>query len=405
MVELYGAIHGMHWDDFFTGRHGDIEISPSKELLNDLQRFPAGTRVGIESLNKEDGERVESHLLKLPFNPPATRFINENYGVPIPASRPIYIRESNSYWDILAKECSKLKFDVVFLENKNIWFKYNQARIKQAENNQNRENLFVFEKGESKEHYNRKVVSFNLERYKEETLIRKIHEIERDNELLKAIKLHNVNIAFVGEGHASYWAANSEKIYSEFGIKIENYSRESPVDNRVHYPYYKVQTIFDKQALPDEKVTSYRQNLERTIKLLEQKRLGDKEPDFIGTWDIRNPLKGYFEMFVNKNGGKIQGEIIDCLGDADFEGKVDARNIKFVKQYRERKNEIDYQGIVRDGKIIGFFTTEGFGEPFYATSKKPKNLVELGVSWDLLAERYKKGVNSIGKRLFDKKAN
>lgn len=355
MVHLYGVTHGGQWEEFF-GRSGEIKVLPSAGLLEDLKKFPKGTKVGIESLEKKDLDEVEKHLLTLPFNPPLPRFSEDTF------LRPYYGQGSHDYWEVLRKNCLEQGFKIVFLDQKEKWFKYNKALIKNVENEARRINLSVLEKGETKGNYHRKIIEFNLERYKEELLLKKIHEIERDKGLLHSIKSSKVEVAVVGEGHSSYWMANPEKIFSDFGIKFESYSTEC-----LGEPVILGETIFNKNSKFNAQISFERRNLERGLKLLEDGRLSDRAPDFIGTWDIHNPLRGYFEMFVDRNGEKIKGEIVDCLGDADFEGEESRGEMRFVKQYRAIKpfdkvpGRVLYRGIIRGEEIAGFFMTLGTG--------------------------------------------
>ena len=173
MVHLYGVTHEGQWITFFQGYAGRMIISPTEKLISDLSKFPRGTKVGLECMCKQDWEEVEAHLFKLPFNPPEPRFDDQEY-----ASRPYYEKEHNDYWVQLGRVCSNLGFEVIFLENKNVWFEYNKTMVRFAENEAKRRNLLVVEKGESDEHYDRKRIGFNVERYKEMIFVRKIHEIE-----------------------------------------------------------------------------------------------------------------------------------------------------------------------------------------------------------------------------------
>ncbi len=401
MVYLYGVTHGGKLIDPLTEYSKEMKISPSKELLADLRRFPAGTKVGIESLSKKDLEEINSHLSSLPFNPPEPRFEDQEF-----ALRPFYETNTETYWDKLREVCSDLGFCVEFLEDKNIWFRYNEAIVKTTEDKARRGNLLVLEKGESKENYKRKRIGFNVEKHKEDISARKIHEIERDSQLLKAIKSLGVNIALVGVSHSEYWIANPKIMQSDFGIKFDSYSTEF-IPKRIHSWEENI-TIFNKYAKPDSRRAFDRNSLEREIRLIETGKLSDAKPTYVGTWNIDNPLEGYFEMFVDKEGKTMSGKIVDCNGDAEIKGKMDNKNIKFIKKYKPDScskkayaGEIPYKGIIRNGNIMGYFTIDGFGEPFYATPGQVNDFSDLGMSWISFARRYKKGMKSLRERLFD----
>ncbi len=399
MVYLYGVIHGGRWNDFLTGSNGEIEIFPTAELITDLSRFPRGTRVGLESMSKEDWEDVRAHIVALPFNPPEPRFEDRRF-VP----QPFYREGAFGYWDKLVDVCTGSGFDVVFLDDKNLWFKYNKAIVQIAENEVRRSNLLVKEKGESDEYYDRKRIGFNLDRCKEEISARRIHEIDRDTQLLQAIKSLKVDVAFVGLGHSDYWMANPLITSSKFGLNFEGYSTEVP---RMDAHKWEGLIIFNKDTEPNLRNAFIRDSLERAIRLVETGKLTERKPTFVGTWDIHNPLEGYFEMFVEKDGGIISGEIVDCLGDANFEGKIPDGTIRFVKRYMPGKcsdgaslKDITYKGIVREGNVIGYFVIDGFGKPFYATQKQEIDFIDLGMSWIHSSERYEEDMKSLKDRLF-----
>jgi hypothetical protein len=141
---------------------------------------------------------------------------------------------------------------------------------------------------------------------------------------------------------------------------------------------------------------------------METGRLDDKKPDFVGTWNIDNPMKGYFEMYVNRNGKSISGEIIDCLGDATFEGEIGTRDIRFIKKYKDEKScksaassEIDYRGIVRERRITGFFVMpNSFPQLFYATPERTDDLLNLGMSWRTSSKRYQRAIKALRETMY-----
>lgn len=397
MVHLYGMVHGGCVTSILGSR--DFEVFPTQELMFDLlNKFQIGTRIGIEDLSKQDWADVAWHLSNLPFSPPEPRFKDDE-----PQARPYYKLSDHDYWGTLEELCSGLGFEVVFLEDKATWFKYNRSIVKRAENAAVRKNLLVQEEGESKDHYDRKRISFNLEKYKEDILIRKIHEIERDDKVLEKIKSSGVEAALVGIGHSDYWIANSQKVRSCVGLEFESYSTEVPTKDGKSF----TKQTFVNNAKPDLKTVFNRNSLERSIRLLETGGFSDRKPDLVGTWDISNPSQGYFEMFVNRNGKNVSGVIVDCLGDSDFEGEIRNGEVRFVKRYKQgscseeaSSTEVVYKGIVRNQEIIGWFVMGGCGERFYATSNHVDDFVDLAMSGYSSANRYKRGLESLSKRLF-----
>ena len=400
MVHLFGVTHGGHWIDFLGGHAGEVRMQPTNEFITELSLFPKGTRIGLEWMSDSDWEEVRSNINSLPFNPPEPRFSDQE-----PASRPRYESGSKNYWGELKKISNALGLETVFLEDKQIWFKYNEAMMRLAEGEARRRNLLVVERGESPKHYDRKRIGFNEERYREDIASRRIHEIERDNQLLKAIQSSKVDVVIAGCGHTDYWMVNSSVIQKNLGVEFQSYSAETPAGR---LQPGNTLTKFEKNIRPNLGRAFTRTSLERAIRLSENGRLSDKNPNFVGTWDIHNPLGGYFEMFVNKEGSSIHGEIIDCLGDAEFRGQLVDDELRFVKVYAPDKcsegaslDEISYKGIMRGRSVLGYFIISGFGSPFYATSRPIKATIDLGMSWGSSAKRYSKDIKLLGERLFE----
>lgn len=399
MVYLYGIVHGGGITDLLFGHTRNIRVRPTQELIADLAKLPKGTKIGIENLSGADWKKVYDHLRHLPFNPPEPRFIEDSID-----EKPFYDEDSASYWRVLEEECRRLGLNVVYIEDKEIWFRHNESIIKLAENNAKRRNLLVKERRESEEDYDKKRISLNHERHQDVTLTRKIHEIDRDNSLLKKIRDCGLSVVIVGLGHSEYWAANRETINAGFGVSFDRYSSEIPASD---YSHWRGEVVFVKNAQPDLKEAFGRQSLERAVRLLEVGRITPRNPDFVGTWDVDNPCEGYFEMFTDKENGSFKGEIIDCLGDADFEGEKTETEIRFTKKYRKNRcsvsqdQEILYRGVMRGKIILGFYGIRGHGgNAIYMTSEQPASPVDLGISWVTAVKKYKPQIRSLGKRFF-----
>ncbi len=400
MARLYGVMHGGWLCDIFSGHTSNLRIRPTEELLESLAQLPRGSNMGIESLSHEDKEEVNNHLSSLPFNPPEPRF-SDDY----PQVRPYYNEESTEYWKVLEERCKHRGLNVVYLEDKNLWFTYNKATIRVAENKAKWRNLFVKEWNESQEAYDMKRIRMNHERHCHEIRARKIHEIERDNALLRNIHNAHLHAVVVGLGHSEYWTANRALIEQQFGVSFEGYSCELPTtkDNS-----WRGATVFVEHASPDPKQAFERESLERARKILETGRLTEREPAYVGTWDVDNPCEGYFEVFVREENGKFQGEMIDALGDAEVEGTRTATELRFAKRYREdqcstgaARDEILYRGIIKGNEITGFYALRGYGKAMYMTPERPKGPVYLGLSWAAAVTKYGEEIKAFGKRLFE----
>ena len=400
MVYIYGVTHGGWWRDWMNGRAGEIEVVPTQEFIRDLRRYPSGTKVGIEALLPQEMEEVREHITTLPFNPPEPRDEDGRR-----AGRPGYERASDIYWERLGGMCAELGFEVVFLEDKNVWFKYNEAIIKLAEGNARR-NLLVVEEGESDEHYDERRLRFNADEYIEAIVARKIHEIDRDNALLRAIKSNSIDIAVAGIGHADYWMANTYEIAKKFGVTFNGCSTERPARQ---IPHWKGQTIFTKDDKPDLESAFERVCLERTCKAIETGRLTNKVPDMVGTWDVHDPYRGYFELFIDKTKQGFSGEIVDGLGEADFEGRISDGEMQFVKRYREGrrsseavKQPVTYRAMIVGNEMPGFFAVgRSSSGSFYATREQIKSPFELALRWNKYERGHSKELKALAKRFFN----
>lgn len=119
MVKLVSVIHGCTVHSLFGKQ--ELSCSPSLELVSFLSDLPKGTRVGIEETSPEEWRDVEKHMRHLA----KTRLPKK--------SRAVYLEEPREYWKDLAKECSGLGLETVYLENKDAWFKFNVAKIGEAQ--------------------------------------------------------------------------------------------------------------------------------------------------------------------------------------------------------------------------------------------------------------------------------
>lgn len=102
--------------------------------------------------------------------------------------------------------------------------------------------------------------------------------------------------------------------------------------------------------------------------------LDDKEADFLGTWTPKDPHFGAFSMYVtekkanDEKGFDVKGYIWDCIGFANFDGKVDHSKFEFTKVYDGAavakggfNGEIQYSVKTEDepGKLTGKYTEPG----------------------------------------------
>jgi len=368
MVRLYGITHGASIDSFFSST--PVYINPAIELLDDLAELPKGSKIGIEWFEESGWQEVQDDLAKRSFDAGLHDI-------------PFFDGLASYYWGILTSKLQRLGLQPVFLEDKFIWSRYNQAVVNLV--NSNKEELF--HESKSDRDYHIKLCEYNEARLELLLKSRKIHEIERDDALLSAIASGRLDAAIVGVGHGDYWMVNKARIQEQTGVAFDSYSKEQPNGNTC------LPTVFVKKAEPDKNHIYTRKSLERAIRLMEQGRVVEGTPDFVGTWCDYAPSKGYFEVFVHeKDGEEIYGEIEDVLGTATFRGRVNGNGIKFTKVYTAAladaiRGEISYEATRRGNEFLGVFSISGFRGPFYLIAADKKNPFEIGVRmFDLILQ-------------------
>lgn len=360
MVKLYGITHGASINSLFFST--PINISPAPELLEDLAELPKRSRVGIEWFGETGWQEVQDHLTRRSFAAGLE-------------GAPFFDDPASHYWGIIINELQRHCLQPVFLENKEVWLKYNQAVVDLAKERQNQ----LFHEGESDRDYHEKLCRHNEARKKRVLATRRIHEIERDEVLLSAVSSGTLDAAIVGSGHADYWIANKPRIQQQTGIIFDSYSKQQ--QNGKDCPL----TVFVRNAKPDQNNIYERKSLERAIRLMEQGRIAEGTPDYIGTWCDYEPSQGYFEIFVHERDGEdVSGVIEDVLGSATFIGRVNQKGIRFTKIYTNAspeavRGEISYEAERTGHEFHGFFKVSGFRVPFYLIEADKKEAIEMGI--------------------------
>ncbi len=381
MVNLVGVHHAGF--NVFLGefKMNDFAVYPSENLLRILLRSPKETKIGLESLSEKDWKEVKEDLKNQ---------VGENYdslklddGINyIPSFSDVF----DEYWNSLKVYLNKMDLDVVFLDNKELFLRYNELTIKKAKLEVEIKKKLFQRKGESDFEYSKKLYGFNEERYNLEIKERKVHELERDTKLLEKIKSSRVNIAVVGQGHSDFWFGNREFIQEKYGIDIEKYSTDLMIplfDGGEH------RMTLTENADSDPKLLFEREGLERSIRLVEQGRVTEHgKPDYVGVWDIPEPSKGYFEVFIDKIEEKnISGFIHDLLGVATFKGTLNDGSMNFVKRYgslsssNAMKQDVNYKAVRKDNNFYGLFYANGFARPFCMIKSVKEKPIDLSLKF------------------------
>jgi hypothetical protein len=383
MVKLYGVLSGGDLQDPFGIRRGCFSSEPSEELLNDLESLPKGTRVGIEWFTEEDNDFVKSYPAEL------CRKHKVDFE---------WAKESSGYWDQMIDFLAEMGHEVVFLENRDIWSRYLDQFALHAKAKQKK---FVRRKNESRERYHRKLCNYNFRGYSTEKRAQYIHQIERDESLLKAIIDSDVGVAIVSKGHSDQWFRNSEAIKEKNGLTIDSYAADLPIKGAVtrHSTFVPCELKRSEQLSKNEEdhPTDANIHLERVIRFLDTGSFSDSEPDYVGIWDVPNPYHGYFEMFItSKQDDTLIGRLVDGLGEASFDGEMTDEGFAFTKTYEEDssgnaiKPPIPYIARRVGDEFAGYFFTKsifgpgGFGSAFYLKKAQKDDPIDMSVRWTKL---------------------
>ncbi len=372
MTRLYGVIPGLCINHPLIGSR-DVQLTPSANLIAHLTNLPQNERVGVEFLNPPDREVLANNLITCGANASLKKM-------------PSWSKGSDGYWQHLINSCDG--YEVIFLDDFKLWTRLNESMVDSAKA---RERRVINHRGESEARYHRRFVQREEKIHKAELASRSIQEIERSNSLLKAIRESNLDAVAVSKGYSDYWMMHPEEIERDFGIRFEGYSTETYFieDGSLLFS-------FKPEAIPDKETAYERESLMRMLKVIGGKRISDKTPDFIGTWDVLQPSRGYYEMFIEdrKSNGRVFGKIEDCLGRAIFDGRITENCFNFNKFYENGccvtdaiHQLIKYRGAITDGRVHGYFHVNDFGTAFYMTECLDESPMQMSVNWHELASK------------------
>lgn len=367
MVKLYGITHDVEVSSLF-GSHRTA-LLPTYELLLELSRFKKGSRIGIEWFPEGVFEEIKSKFL-------------------IQSIKRIsrggqYYNTKGEYWQNIVRVAESFGHEIVFLENKEIWQRYNEAVIRKVV--ANRKSVDP-EEGENGLRYKRRMLEAREKGFRREILAEKIHFLDRDACFLKTIGQAKLDAVIVGLGHSNLWWSQREQIADISGILFDSYGAEIPG----HDPLYPT-SHFDSNPQIDSELLWEKTRIERYLRLMKSQTLTGEAPQYVGTWDVWTPSQGYFEVFIDeKQGRKISGRIEDLLGTATFSGDMNKDEISFSKQYlrgaKERvRGEIVYSGIkgetipIDDAKNVFVGLYDGRGN-FYMEEAERKAPIQMGVN-------------------------
>ncbi|MFH0937429.1 MAG: hypothetical protein V1808_03995 [Candidatus Daviesbacteria bacterium] len=349
--KMYGAVHG--GEKTFIGIGiGDMATLPSWGLIDDLRYSPEGTLVGIEQCDPKE-------IRKETYNVKGTKFS--------------FSKESKVYWKEIMQVCRERGLQIAYLDSFRL---YKEVVVKNLEQRIYKDALIDFYQRngpmEDTEIPDPRIVALNEKIYKKGIEARYILEVRREETIFENILKYKPSRVIIGRDHADYLLSDQYKLAEE-GLAINDYRRE-------YNPYGNV--IFDDDPILmrlsadseiDQSVLLERELLLRNYRVItERKLLVDGNPDYVGTWDLGCPLRGYFEVYIEEQNRKNEfwGLIEDGLGTAAFDGvtKKGGKTIEFYKTYLEGRTNseaieagvpIFYSGVLKDGMYKGSFGTLG----------------------------------------------
>ncbi|NIO23205.1 MAG: hypothetical protein GTN38_04235, partial [Candidatus Aenigmarchaeota archaeon] len=350
MTKLIGVQHGDYSYDPFTGETVHEIKRPGGGLIQKIVNFPEGTRIGVEYMDEKDWETVRHHLEHLQKDlPPDHEKLSYHQDNP-----------ARSYWEYLIGVSRAFGHEIVFLEKPGVWLEYNDASMKTSKLKEE-----VIEDTENGDYFDHllKLLKLNEDIHRAKTEGDLIVIIKREEGMLEAIRSYNPDVAIAGIGHTDYWAANPDEMMKKYGITFEDYMTEIIKDDK-YIP--RKDQVFTEKAVSDPHNVFLRKGLGRAKNFLEKGRITSVKPDYVGTWDIEYPSRGFFEMFIEEKGkdGFLRGRIEDCLGSADFECTPSPGRFDFSKRYREnecarntQKGWIEYEseGDEKKGYFHGYY--------------------------------------------------
>ena len=356
--EIYGIIHGGFKD--FCGMHaGELFVEPSFEVMERLSNLPKHTKIGVEYF---------SELCK--------NAVIVRDSINVDGKRIEFDKGSDYYWKDIFRIIKDNELDVVFLDDMTAMIE-NTRKLLEAEKIRKsleeleheviikQENLFPNSS-------NNEIGNLREQLYKTVIEAEYIHIVKREEKILENLLKNKPKIAIMGLGHVDYLIlSNQLKKGTDFGFYHKDIV--SDIEHLTLFEGQYIRAEFIENAEADNIMFLKRDHLLRKYNSVINTRIfPQRNPQFVGTWDVEVPSKGLFEIYLEKQNGKdIEGTIEDAIGKATFNGTKDNEQIYFTKKYSEEakrvggaKEDIEYNGFSVNGKYEGLFKfQDDFGIP------------------------------------------
>ncbi|VVB81987.1 Uncharacterised protein [uncultured archaeon] len=126
-----------------------------------------------------------------------------------------------------------------------------------------------------------------------------------------------------------------------FGVSFNSYSSEElpkfeqdALINVAENFRFLPANVLSAEPAKNPKILAYFNSLVRQKKAIDEKRISDCKPDFMGTFDLSVPERGLFELHVKKRNRTCwEGTIEDAIGSATFVGFFDKKKAEFTRHY------------------------------------------------------------------------
>lgn len=329
MERLYGLLHR---PKLYFSLLNEYEVTPNEALHRELEALPAGTRIGLE------------------FSPDLRRLSTGRHD----------IHCACSVWSEIDSVARKASLDVVYLEEPEIFDKYFQKGA-EAERLLRKLNEAFNERADVAE-------QFLSEYYRAKVEADYAFVVEREARIIDKLVKTDPQVAVLYRSHGDYLSVNPLSLLVS-NVQPGEYTIE-------HLPWdssrYRSGSVLRRDLdIPAKEVIMQRESLQRKYNAVTQGRITSHDkPDGIGTWNVKCPAAGLFEIYIDRGSDRFEGTIEDVLGKATFVGEKTPYVIKMIKTYdsnrsvelskevfgettRTLRGPIIYEGVMIDNEYKG----------------------------------------------------
>jgi hypothetical protein len=344
MSVLFSAIDASEYSGDAVLGTEEMFIHPSYGLLNDVNNLPEHTRIGVDYFSELcQGKEVKNV------------FFVDGKEMNVPEATAFYVRK-------LLDVSRGRNLEVAFLDDLKT---FQQLARLTLEINEMGERLDNLNEGEVNLPISQEIKKLIREIYARGVEFEYTQQIKRGENLIERLEEEakkGLGAAFITAGHTDYFISRKKELEKR-GIVFDSYAREETSKDPL--TFREVSALVREPAVDDDLVIG---GMEKTRRKYFAVKLGrilpERNPDFIGTWDVRLPEQGLFEMYeVWRQGEAFGGSIEDINGSAEFAGRITDSIISFIKTYDKlairlggADGSIAYEAELKNGKWEGTYT-------------------------------------------------